>query len=175
MKTLILSMVLGIGLMSVGPTAGFGQVLRIEVEELDRFTAVCPFTGAASTVYCAIAVPVASAKQVYLDKATVTTPTATTVTFGWGGTAPTGTALSAGEYIKRNTSAAPVAVVYTNASTTGAAAQSISYPITANVPTPYALASHRFASGVGNTRTLLVSLTGVTGSGQVVFSFGQTK
>jgi hypothetical protein len=174
MKKLIFLLVLG---LSVGPTGALAQsgstVTGDKTDEQQRFSARCTFTGAASTVYCALSVSGNASKRTFVETVVVYSPTTSTLTFDWGGTTPSGTAIASSAYHKRNTSTTSEAVVYTNASTTGAAEQSRDYPITAAVPSPYTFSGHAWPSGLQTNRTLLVKISGVTGSGWVDFYWGQ--
>jgi hypothetical protein len=174
-KTLVFALFLA---LSVGSTVGFAQnnaVLGDKTEEQERYSARCDFTLAGTDATCAIAVSTSVDKRTFLENVVINSPTTTTATFGWGGTAPTGTALASTKYVKRNTTSAPVAVVYEAATSAGAAAQSLPFPVTANTPAGYSVAGHRWASGAGNTRTLVVTITGVSGTGWVDFHWGQKK
>jgi hypothetical protein len=171
-------------LMTVGPTVGLAAgdpVMNTTIDSMGRYTSTVTGTGVGSNVTVALTVPAGSLKRAFLEDIVVTAPTSGTLTLGYGATAPTAGALSKpatgaianANYVYRNTSTAPTAVIYGPATGQGAPLFSVAYPISANVPQPYNMRGTVLSSGLTTTRTILVTLSAPTGGYQFVIIWGE--
>jgi hypothetical protein len=181
MKSIICAFLL---IMSVGPTVLFGAgepVIQTSIDIMGRYTSTVIGTGAGSDVTVALTVPAGAVKRSFLEDIVVTSPTAGTLTLGYGATAPTAGSLAKpatgaianANYVYRNTSVAPTATVYGPATGQGASLFSVAYPISANVPQPYNMRGTVLSSGLTTTRTILVTLSAPTGGYQFVIIWGE--
>lgn len=136
-----------------------------DVDQLSRYSVTCAIAAGSK---CSVAVTASNTKRLYLEYVVVRSSAAAAVTFEWGGTAPTTTAITS-DIQKRNTANTSVAAAYT-ASNAGAGVMSRTMGnLVAGVDQTYDMRGEGWA----NKTAWNITVSAASGTGQIVFFWAE--
>jgi hypothetical protein len=149
-------------------------VVRSNDQRFNKYQFTCSGTASASAPNCIVQLPsTVTTLKVVWDTVAVRSAEVTTVTFGWGGTTPSGGTAKTPR--ARNTTTASSVTVKQEATPAGSPTNTSFAIPTANIDFPFSLYGEVWPIGNSTTRTLNISLGTITGAWQITGTFGETN